>query len=234
MARSPDYVRLATSATRTLAEAAFDGGRDAVVVVDTRPKHLPLVLANAAARGCFAADSDEESLADSSLFGLLAGASASLIESIFAALDQRESTLSRTLTWRCCGVEAAAMTELKVLEASQSRRLVMLSFTPPSKRLDVSDAVDQLPFDLLVLDRQLNVTYANDGALRSSGLSGGIVGRSALTLTPTRALPNEVLCARARGGFITTMMRRRFLRALRFAVSKWTSSPSPAPPGSPD
>jgi len=52
MARSPDYLRLATNATRTLAEAAFDGIREAVLVVDVRAKHLPVVLANRAARAC--------------------------------------------------------------------------------------------------------------------------------------------------------------------------------------
>ena len=192
MARSPDYVRLATSATRTLAEAAFDNVREAVLVVDARTKHLPLVLANAAARACLGAESDQESLANSSLFGLLSGVSASIIESIFAALDQAGSSLSRSLSWRFPVVEAAVMTELKVLDASQSQRLIMLSFTPPSAHSDVGQAVDQLPFDLLILDRQLNVTYANDGAVRSSGVSGGIVGRSALALTPTKALPNEV------------------------------------------
>ena len=95
MARSPDYVRLATSATRTLAEAAFDNVPDAVVVVDTRPKHLPLVLANAAARGCLAADSDSQSLTNSSLYGLLSAVSASIIESTFATLEQGEPALRR-------------------------------------------------------------------------------------------------------------------------------------------
>ena len=84
------------------------------------------------------------------------------------------------------------MTELKVLDSSQGQRLVMLSFTPPSAGLDVNHAVDQLPFDVLILDRQLNVTYANEGAVRSSGVPAGLVGRSALSLTPTRALPKEV------------------------------------------
>ena len=192
MARSPDYVRLATSATRTLAEAAFDNVREAVVVVDTRPKHLPLVLANAAARRCLAAASDTEPLATSSLYGLLSAVSASIIESTFSALDRGESVLSRSLTWRFGPGEAAALTELKVLEDSQSQRLVMLSFAPPVAGLDVTNAVDQLPFDLLILDGQLNVTYANAGAVRSSGIPAGIVGRSGLTLAPTRALPKEV------------------------------------------
>ena len=79
MARSPDYLRLATSATRTLAEAAFDAIRNAVLVVDTRVKYLPVVLANQAATDCLTSP-DSERLEESSLYGLLGAVSASLIE----------------------------------------------------------------------------------------------------------------------------------------------------------
>ena len=70
MARAPDYLRLATSTTRTLAEVALDSVREAVLVVDVRPKHLPVVLANRAARECWM-PTDSAGLVDSSLYGLL-------------------------------------------------------------------------------------------------------------------------------------------------------------------
>ena len=89
MATSPDYLRLATSATRSLADTAFDSLRDAVLVVDARPKHLPLVLANAAARGCLAGTSEPATLIDASLYGLLAPASASAIEAHLGFLVRR-------------------------------------------------------------------------------------------------------------------------------------------------
>ena len=72
-------------------------------------------------------------------------------------------------------------------------RLIMLTFAPSPVDADLASALDQLPFDLLILDRKLNVTHANEGAVRSSGIvTGGILGRSALTLAPTNALPQEV------------------------------------------
>lgn len=63
---------------------------------------------------------------------------------------------------------------------------------PESPRLDagVLAAIDQLPLDLLILDRELTVTYANGGALRTAG-AGSLLGLSALILTPTSAIPRE-------------------------------------------
>ncbi len=68
----------------------------------------------------------------------------------------------------------------------------MLTFNPGLTGLDIATAVDQLPLGLLLLDRNLNVTYANPGAARSSGIAGDIIGRSALGLHPTNALPRQV------------------------------------------
>lgn len=54
MATSPEYLRLAASLTRALADTALDSLRDAVVVIDARHPDFPVVLANAAARRCLA------------------------------------------------------------------------------------------------------------------------------------------------------------------------------------
>ncbi len=88
MARPPGYLRLATKATRTLAEKAFDVIREAVVVVDTRPKHLPLVLVNATARRCLGGDSKPSALIGSSLFGLLGAASASMVQYLLTTITE--------------------------------------------------------------------------------------------------------------------------------------------------
>jgi PAS domain S-box-containing protein len=192
MARSRDYLRLATTATRTLAEVAFDNAREAALVVDTRTKHLPLVLANAAARGCLASSSDPSTLVESSLYGLLGAASASMIEALLASVGDDQPTIARSLTWRLGQGETAAMTEFRLLDSSQGQRLVMLTFAPLPVVPNLSAAVEQLPFDLVILDNSLNVTYANAGAVRSSGVTGGLLGCSALTLVPTNALPREV------------------------------------------
>ena len=191
MARSPDYLRLATNATRTLAEIAFDGIREAVLVVDVRAKHLPVVLANRAAHA-FLTPTDAAGLVDSSLYGFLGAASASVIESVMAPLSDAKPAVTQPLTWRRTGDEIAYSTELKLLDSSQNQRLVMLTFNPKVRDFDVGPAVDQLPVDLLILDRNLHVTYANAAAVRASGVSGSIIGRSALSLNPTSALRREV------------------------------------------
>ena len=191
MARSPDYLRLATSATRTLAETALERARDAVMVVDTRPKHLPLVLANEAARRCFSADPRNATLAESSLYALLEVVSASLIESSLGALSEAAPAMVRHLAWRGVSGSLSAPTELKLLDSAPGQRLVMLTFTPPAASApDLTAAFDELPLSVLVLDRELKVTYANRSA--SSGIAGSLLGRSALILEPTRALHREI------------------------------------------
>ena len=191
MARSPDYLRLATSTTRTLAEAAFDDVREAVLVVDVRAKHLPVVLANRAARECLA-PADPAGLADSSLYGVLAATSASVIEARMASLSDAKPVLNHPLTWRPTGNEIAYPTELKLLDSSQNQRLVMLTFNPKVADFDVGPAVGQLAVGFLVLDRNLQVVYANAATAEASGLHESLIGRSVLTLRPTNALPREV------------------------------------------
>jgi len=100
MATSPDYLRLATSSTRTLTDTALDSLRDAVLVVDARHKQLPVVLANAAARRCLAAGPDIAGLIESPLLRWLAGASAPTFESTLAVLQDPRSATSRVLTWK--------------------------------------------------------------------------------------------------------------------------------------
>jgi PAS domain S-box-containing protein len=191
MARPTNYLRLATSATRSLADTAFDSLCDAALVVDCRPKHLPIVLANATARGCLAAQAEQATLLNASLYALLVPASASAVEAILASLSEGASTAS-TLTWRFERGETAVMTELKLLDAAKDQRLAMLTFAPSAVEPVVVHALEQLPFDLVILDRTLNVTYANAGAVRSSGVVGGVLGSSALTLAPMSSLPREV------------------------------------------
>jgi PAS domain S-box-containing protein len=153
MAGSPDYLRLATSAVRSLVDTAFDSGREAVLVVDARPKHLPLVLANAAARGCLTAETDPAALLDASLFGLLAPATASAIEDLLASLTESRATAGRVLIWRLERGETAVMTEVKLLAAAQGRRLIMMTFAASAVESDLASALDQLPFDFHPIDR---------------------------------------------------------------------------------
>src|SRR5277367_1141089 len=189
MATSPDFLRLATNATRALSDTALDALRDAVLIVDARPKQLPLVLANAAARQCLRGQAGSSDLIEWPLARLLGGASVAKIQAMFGTAADSRGAINRIVTWRCAGSEYPAMTEIKPLLSEPGQRLVMLTFAPPGPRADLVAAVDQLPFDLLILDTDLKVTYANAGATRSAAsVPGGILGCSALMLTPTLVL----------------------------------------------
>ncbi len=199
MATSPDFLRLAASSTRAVADAALDSLREAVVVVDARHKHLPVVLANAVARRCLAAG-NPSGLIESSLHHWLAVGSATTLEAMLALLPDSRSPASRVLEWRSAEGEISVMTEIKSLAMAPVQRLVMLTFAPAVPEPGVMAAIDSLPFDLLLLDKDLRVTYANVGAIRTgASMPGGLRGVSALCLAPTSALHPDVF-ARALGG----------------------------------
>src|SRR5580704_12984288 len=185
MATSPDFLRLASNATRTLADTALDSLRDAVLVVDARQKHLPVVLANAAARQCLF-EPDPVALIEAPIARYLDADSAIQIVPIISSLADAKTPSSRAMVWRFAGGERSALTELKPLVSAPGQHLVMLTFTPPTPQPDLETAIDQLFYDVLILDTDLKVTYANAGAIRSAGqIPGGAVGCSALMLTPT-------------------------------------------------
>jgi PAS domain S-box-containing protein len=175
MATSPDYVRLATSSTRALADTALDSLRDAVVVVDARHKHLPVVLANTAARRCLSPDAD--GLIESSLHRWLGSASGSRIHSMLAVMPS--DPISYVLQWRCAVGEISVMTDVKLLATAAGQHLVMLTFAPaPEPRLTA--AIDSLPSSgdrrLLALTehaRDIISIAAPDGTLRY--VSGGVL-----------------------------------------------------------
>jgi PAS domain S-box-containing protein len=199
MATSPDYLRLATNATRALADTALDCLRDAVLVVDARHKHLPLVLANAAARRCLTAENDQGNLIAAPLARLLGTESAATIETMMVSQSGAACTC-RIITWRFIHGDQPVMTDIKPLAAAPGQRLVMLSFAPAAPEPDVWVAVDQLSWDLLVLDSELKVTYANAGAVRAAAsVPGGVIGCSALMLTPTLALHPEIFARALQG-----------------------------------
>jgi PAS domain S-box-containing protein len=199
MATSPDFLRLASNATRTLADTALDSLRDAVLVVDARQKHLPVVLANAAARQCLS-EPDPSTLIEAPLARYLDADSAIQIASFIASLSDAKPRLSRTLMWRLNEGEQSALTELKPLMSAPGQRLVMLTFAPPTPQPDLETAIGQLSYDVLILDTDLKVTYANAGAIRSAGqIPGGAVGCSALMLTPTLLLKPDVFAHALQG-----------------------------------
>jgi PAS domain S-box-containing protein len=193
MATSPEFLRLASDATRPLTETAFEAAREAMLVVDSRPKHLPVVLANAAARSCLPGDVSASSLADS-LYSLLGTAADSAIEAAFASHSSRNGPATQVLKWRLRRGDTVLSTELKVLASAVGQRMVMLTFADASARAGAVPSSDRLPLDLLILDKELTVTYANASAVHTAGgMPGGILNYSGLTLVPTAAIPREAL-----------------------------------------
>jgi PAS domain S-box-containing protein len=204
MATSPGYVRLASSAVRPLTDAVFDALREAVLVVDAKSQHLPLILANSAARRCLLGVSEAMSITDLSLYALLGPATDSAVEAALGTLASGKSSANRVLTWRFPRAEMPISTELKVLLSAPTQRLVMLTFSDPGAESlaepGILSAIEQLPLDLLILDKELTVTYANAGAARTAGDSlGGVLSYSALTLVPTSAVPREAFTSALEG-----------------------------------
>ena len=146
MATSPDYLRLAASTARALADVALDSLRDAVVVVDARHKHLPVVFANASARRCLSS-ADADGLVESSLNDWLGAASVSAIEAL--ALADRRSPAAHILEWRGAEGELSVFTDIRPLPMAPAQRLVMLTFAAaapaPAMTSHTAAAVDADP-----------------------------------------------------------------------------------------
>src|SRR5579863_2383047 len=167
MATSPDYLRHAGgSASRVLADTVLDSLRDAVVVVDAWQRDLPVVLANAAARRCLPQPADAVELVETPLHRWMTAASVATVESMLATHAEGRSPASCVLSWRLADGEASVLTDIKLLLTSSGQRCVMLTFAPAGPVLGLIEAVENLPFDLLILDADLKVTYANASAMR--------------------------------------------------------------------
>jgi PAS domain S-box-containing protein len=191
MATSPDFVRVGNGATRALAETAFDALREAIIVVDARQGHLPLVMANAAARNCLQVEGYPAALLSSSLYSLLGHSTDAAIQSVLnlKAHAGEECRTHRVLRWRLADNEVSIPTDLKLLNAGPGQRLVLLSFTEPASKHEPFTSGDPLPLDLVILDKNLMVTHANAGASRTAGITdGGLLSHSALSLLPTSGI----------------------------------------------
>jgi PAS domain S-box-containing protein len=195
---------LAPSAVRPLADEIFEALREAVLVVDSRCKNLPLIVVNAAARRCLLGDCDVYPLIDCSLYSLIGADADSAVDLALGSLAAGKSSVNRVLSWRFPLGEIPIATELKALPSAPAQQLIMLTFSDPRREScadpGVLTAIEQLPLDLLVLDRELTVTYANAGAARRAGsTSGRILGHCALTLAPTSAVPHEAFVGALEG-----------------------------------
>jgi PAS domain S-box-containing protein len=193
MATSPDFGGSASSANRPLTDDIFDALREAVVVVDPGSAHLPLILANATARRCFG-EQNFLPVRDSSLYALLGEAADSVIAAASATVGGGKAG-DRLLTWRCAGGDLALSTGVKRLELRPGQPVVMLTFAEPEPVADPgAPAADPLPRDLLLIDKDLAITFANSGAARTAGSTAGdLLNLSATIVLPTSGVPREAL-----------------------------------------
>ncbi len=201
MATSPDYLRLAANSPPALVNTALDSLRQAVVVVDVRHKHFPVVLANATARRCLIPLVDPSDLMELPLHRWMGAASVTLVERTLTEAAETRAPVSCVLGWRLVGGETSIMSEIKALSSAPGQRLLMLTFAPATS---VSSAlilaVENMPLATLVLDSDLKVTYANAVARHSDvGSAGGLLGASALWLTPTSSLQLDVYARALQG-----------------------------------
>ena len=186
MATSPDFVRLATTATRPLAEAIFDALRDAVLVVDLRLGHLPARAGTIRRPGV-------------AFPTIPVPVPWRIIRCTCCWVRRRTRRWSRP--WRrrraaspaspgyCAGGFPAGSCGSYRAEisagAAEDQRLLMLSFAEPSAEPGCFSAIEQLPL------RPVDPGQGFDGDLCERGgdahggaLPGGILSYSGLTLVP--------------------------------------------------
>jgi len=127
--------------------------------------------------------------------------SVATIEGLLAEAAETRSAASCVLEWRLVGGDTSIMTEIKPLSAASGQRLVMLTFAPtPSVGSALLLALEHMPLAALVLDSDLKVTYANAAARESDAApAGGLLGVSALWLTPTSSLQLDVYARALQG-----------------------------------
>jgi len=172
----------------SLADQALESVSEAIVVVDTGPLDLPVVLANAAARRTLGT-----SLRAHSLYELLGPDSSSTLEMLLSELARGAKPLCRAIAWRTITGEGEFDTTWQRLAGAAGQQLVLLRFMPDAAPPELRFALDCLPMALMLLDRHLKITYANPAARRLNAVEGAeLVGGSALSVRPTAALPLDV------------------------------------------
>ena len=136
MATSPECVRVVLGAARTFSDLALDALREAVLLIDTRQHHKPVLLANAAAARFFVDGAASASLLDSCLYEWLRPAEAEAVEATIAGLSRHQAGVSRIVTWRSAAGETPVMTDFKLIDGAAGQRIVMLNFECRAVRIE--------------------------------------------------------------------------------------------------
>jgi len=196
----PEREHFSGGPIRLLSEDIVDALREAVIVVDSNSPLFPVILANAAARECIGVSPTNDSAIDVSLRELLGPEADDVISDAQHSARSGDATFSRYLTWRIPAGEIRIPTEVTLLDSERGAEhpSVLLKFMGP-KRDSLGDvhgfsAIEQKSLGLVILDRDLCLTFANELAARMAGISAhGLIGIDARTISPTSALPPEAL-----------------------------------------
>lgn len=192
MVKSPEPAGL-PAAAQTLADRALDGLRDAVLIINTRQRELPVVFANATARRLLTPRGQADRLDHSPLYAWLAAEQGSTFEARLEMLSKLRPSASASITWRLGTGEETLTTELSLLGVHGSGRMVMVRFAPLAPRPGRRATIDKAAAQLLILDTDLKVTYASSvGRHGAAADAGTLQGRSALRVVPTAALDEDV------------------------------------------
>jgi signal transduction histidine kinase len=132
MASAPERVRGFLRGARSYSEMVLDGLNEAMLLVDTRPVHKPVVLANAAAQQFFLGKHTGFAQ-DPSLYDCLAVSEAIPIEATLARVSKREPA-SRVVSYRTASGAITVETDFKLLACDSGQRLVSLRFAAVGSR----------------------------------------------------------------------------------------------------
>ena len=193
MASSPNYLREASHASRALADTALDYLSDALLVVDAAHSHLPIVFINAAARECMGFEKNSPlPYIGSPLSHLLIDRTMLNADLLSVLASNIGKPVSKRLKWHLAGGEQFVPTELKCLPGAADQCLVMLSFSKPVA-FDISAVIDQFPANIVILDSDLKIVYANKVARSADeSLEARLIGCSGLKLAPLSIIHPDV------------------------------------------
>jgi len=206
MAENPEPERLTVGPTRPLAGDVVDALREAVIVIDAGSPGLPLILVNSAARRSMFEDPSADGSVDASLYAFLGDEAPAVVGAALHPSHRDAGTVTRYLTWRLPRGVVQISTEIKLLEseAGSQNPTVMLKFLEPAPDTGGASGVvrplDQMSVGLLLLDKNLIVTFADGNAACVAGQTGrGMLGMSSDRVIPISAIAPEAFDRALRG-----------------------------------
>jgi PAS domain S-box-containing protein len=175
---------------RSYADGVLDAVSQAVLVVDARQEHAPLLMSNAAARRRLDFHDDTGQMLGAPLHRYLGGQAAAAVDAALTVACNTAGPCVRVIRWRMRRGELPLYTEFSRLHSDSGQCAVLITImTTAAPEAPPPKAIEKLPIDLLILDRNLRITFVNPAAVTSSGsVAAHLIGRSALSVVPTAAI----------------------------------------------